>query len=378
MRDIAFYIDISTQLNLEYTGIGNVNHQLLRWFRRHEPARSRFFLGEIVLRDAAVDTIVARKSGAGLQEYIDSGHGTARSLTEALQADREARTVGIFSTAKTMRRRFGYEAQVMHDITTTLMPEFHQESTLRRHGATLLDDLASDDLVVCVSQNTFDDLVLYAGMAAERLMVAHLGVDDVAVVTPSTDVEPFLLVLGTVEPRKNVGLVLSALRERPDLLSRWRVVFVGQNGWGAEFTTLLETFGLERLAGSRLLHLGYVPDAVRNALLANARCMIYPSLYEGFGLPVAEALRVGCPVITSRSSSLVEVGGPHSYFVDPFSVPELVEALDGLDATSPDARLESSPEARGRRQAWASQFTWDRFCAKVRERIAADMAAVRL
>lgn len=371
MADPLFVLDIGTQLDDIYTGIGNVNHQLMKWFRRVAPAETAFVCRGQVVHETAVDEILARRSGRGFGDLLRRGYLSREPLAALLARERDRATAALFSSAKTSRGLFTYEAQVIHDLTVPLMPEFHQPSTIERHGVTLEADLASDDLIVCVSRNTFDDLALYLGIAPERMLVAPLGVDDVDVVARTGDIEPFILVLGTVEPRKNVGLILETLRARPDLLQRWRWVFVGHDGWGETFSTLLGRYGLDHHRGGRILPLGFVPDALRNTLLANADALVYPSFYEGFGLPVIEALHAGCAVITSLSSSLPEVGGPVAAYIDPYSPPALAAALDALPA---DPEGEVARRAREVRKAWASEFTWDRFCHRVFARMCADLS----
>ena len=361
MAEPLFFIEIGTQLDDIYTGIGNVNHQLIKWFRRTAPAETAFLCRDKVVHEAAVEEILARKSGRGFGDLLNKGFLTKEPLDAILARVRDRPTAALFPSAKTSRGRFAYEAQIIHDLTVQLMPEFHQPSTIERHGTTIEADLASDDLIVCVSQNTFDDLGLYLGIAPERMLVAPLGVDDVEVVARTGDIEPFILVLDT-------------LRARPDLLDRWRWVFVGHDGWGESFESLLGRRGLAAHRGTRILPLGFVSDKLRNTLLANADCLVYPSFYEGFGLPVIEALHAGCEVITSASSSLPEVGGPVATYIDPYSPAALARALDALPA---DLGSDGARRAREARTAWAAAFTWDRFCRTVYGRMRDDLSRLR-
>ena len=82
-----------------------------------------------------------------------------------------------------------------------------------------------------------------------------------------------------------------------------------------------------------------------------------------------EALHAGCPVITSRSSSLVEIGGPMAAYVDPYSIAELASALDRLSSCGPDDPLSEAEQARTARKMWAAPFTWDRFCTRIHDRV---------
>ena len=134
--------------------------------------------------------------------------------------------------------------------------------------------------------------------------------------------EEYLLFVGTIDPRKNLVLVLRALAilEKPVPL-----VIAGWKGWGYHE---LREFVLKLKLQERLRILNYVPDEDLVALYTGARAFLYPSLYEGFGLPILEAMACGCPVICARTSSLPEVAGEAAILVDPFSPKELAEAIE--------------------------------------------------
>jgi glycosyltransferase involved in cell wall biosynthesis len=144
-------------------------------------------------------------------------------------------------------------------------------------------------------------------------------------------VEPFLLVLGSIEPRKNVALVLQWLSEHPEVLDEVRVVFAGRQAWGQSFASLIEEHGLQATAAAgRIVHTSFVDEAFRTALLVGAAGLIYPSVFEGFGLPLLEAMATGTPVLSSVSSSMPEVVGDCGYYFDPYSVASLHAAYRAL------------------------------------------------
>ena len=130
---------------------------------------------------------------------------------------------------------------------------------------------------------------------------------------------PFVLFVGTIEPRKNVDLLLDAWESLPVALrTQYELVVAGPVGWAAETT-------VARLRAVR--YLGYVPEPDLAPLTAAAEAFVYPSLYEGFGFPVAQAMAAGVAVITSNVSSLPEVAGNAALLVDPRSQSELRAAL---------------------------------------------------
>lgn len=372
MDAITFYIDIGTLFDPVYTGVANVNYQIAKWYRTHQRERSRFFRGRQVIHPAIVDALLERKNGKGLPELFNRGRVSTAMLSRSLRETGHTISVGIFSNVKMIEGVFDYEAQVMHDITFLLTPEFHQSENIAHHGLTVESNVASSDLLICVSRHTLEDVALYLQVPRTKMMVAHLGVDEAPEASPMGDVEPFVLILGTVEPRKNVGLILDTLRKRPDFLKTWRFVFIGIDGWGQSFDAMLAEAGLAKVGRGRILRLGYVSEPAKRALLRNARLLLYPSFYEGFGLPVLEALQAGCPTIASYSSSIVEVGGDVVRYVDPHSVKDLEAALE--EARVGQAPWLSSPE---RLKARAAGFTWDKFCSSIHGRIVADLSGAR-
>ena len=368
MAAITFFIDIGTLLEARYTGVSNVNHQIAKWFRHNKRNRTQFFHADQIVHPAIIDELLARKSGRGLPELFNRGLVSTATLDQALREQSRAATVGVFSNVKTIENVFDYETQVIHDLTFLLTPEFHRAENIAHHSLTIESDIRSSDLLICVSRHTSEDLALYLQVPRHKMMVAYNGADQAPDMAVMDDVEPFVLVLGTVEPRKNIGLILRTLKARPDFLDMWRFVFVGVDGWGASFEAMLTEAELEGFDGGRILRLGYVSDAAKQALLRSAKLLLYPSLYEGFGLPVLEAMQAGCPTIASRSSSLVEVGGDLVRYVDPYSTVDLVSALD-------EARAGGAPWMRSseKLKARAATFTWESFCSSIHNRIVADL-----
>jgi alpha-1,3-rhamnosyl/mannosyltransferase len=160
-----------------------------------------------------------------------------------------------------------------------------------------------------------------------------------------------VLAVGTLEPRKNLPRLVNAYRRLPEeLQARHPLVVVGKLGWQVG-----ETIEALRLLGDRCRALGHVSDADLAELYRRCAVFCYPSLGEGFGLPLLEAMTCGAPVITSNHSSLPEVGGDAVEYVDPTSVAGIASALEGL-LRDPARRLELA--ARGRARAGA--YSWER------------------
>jgi glycosyltransferase involved in cell wall biosynthesis len=214
-----------------------------------------------------------------------------------------------------------------------------------------------------VRQEVLDEFGLEPG----RVVVTPLGVDEVWFTPPpagSDDAEivdgpPYVLFVGTVEPRKGLPTLLDALRRRPPGTAP-RLVIAGPAGWGAELDTAH--------AGLDVVRTGFVTDARLRRLVTGAAAVALPSRYEGFGLPVLEALASGAPVLASDLPVLREVGGEHAQYLPAGDPDAWAEAL----AAAPDLREGRDP-APG--ISWARRFTWGRCAAKTRFAYRAAAAA---
>ena len=261
----------------------------------------------------------------------------------------------------------------VHDLTLIRFPEWHPAERVRRMGPSLSRSVALADRVVTDSQFTKSDLVRHVGVSPDRVDVVPLAADPSFRPLPRVEVEPvlgrlgvtsdYLLFLGTLEPRKNLARLLDAIELGAGGIGL--VVLAGAHAWpdGSLQRRLRALQG-----AGRVRVLGYVPDALRPVLLNGARALVYPSLYEGFGLPVLEAMACGTPVLTSNASSLPEVAGNAAFLVDPHDVEGLATALRRVWG---DAKLRADLRERGFRRA--ALFSWEqtaRLTLDVYERLA--------
>src|SRR5438093_397920 len=164
--------------------------------------------------------------------------------------------------------------------------------------------------------------------------------------------------VGTLGPRKNsVRAIQAFARFRSQGFSDWQLVIAGGKGWGSEeVDALVDKLGLSQT----VTLMGHVTLPVLATLYRHAGALFYPSLYEGFGFPILEAMVSGCPVVTSDRSSMVEVGDAAVELVDPTAVDAMASGLKAV-AAGPARRAELI--ARGR--ARAAEFSWERFGAAV-------------
>jgi alpha-1,3-rhamnosyl/mannosyltransferase len=211
------------------------------------------------------------------------------------------------------------------------------------------------DGFLAISESTAEALTARFPRTAGRVTVTPLAVPSDLAGEPPADggelPEQFVLAVGTLEPRKNLPRLVRAYARLPrELQDANQLLVVGRAGWEAG-----ETLNAVRGLGDRCRLLGYVPDAELARLYSRCTVFCYPSLGEGFGLPVLEAMHAGAAVVTSANSSLPEVGGDAVEYVDPLDEASIAAGMERL-LRDPDRRAELSARAADR----ARGFSWER------------------
>ncbi len=258
----------------------------------------------------------------------------------------------------------GRSVATIHDLSHLHYPHFHPSERVAYLHAYLPRTLAQATHLITVSEFVRQEVINQGGVAADRVSTVYNGVAASFRPYPLTHQQPvlaryglspgqYLLSVATREPRKNLSALLEAYLSLDRALQRhYPLVFIGATGWKAND---LET-RLNALARSgRIYRLGYVPDADLPVLYAGARALAYPSFYEGFGLPVLEAMACGTPVLTSNRSALPEIAGGAAWLIDPYDVNDVRAGLERvlLDETWRDPAIE-----RGLQRAQC--FSWER------------------
>ncbi|MEJ7825908.1 MAG: glycosyltransferase family 1 protein [Solirubrobacteraceae bacterium] len=249
-------------------------------------------------------------------------------------------------------------AVIVYDLVPFIAGAQAQKRAARIERGTIDIGVRRAQALACISHATRRDLVARVPSAAPRAVVVPLAAGaHFAASGPEPAAErPYVLATGTLEPRKNLARLLDAWTGlTPALRDAYELVLVGPTGWDAD--TILAR---ARSAGARIT--GYVPDAELAALYRGCELFCYPSLYEGFGLPVLEAMHAGAPVITSDVSSLPEVAGEAALLVDPLSVDAIRDAIACLlgDPGERD-RLRAAGRVR------AATFSWERTATELRD-----------
>ncbi|HYO78819.1 MAG TPA: glycosyltransferase family 1 protein, partial [Thermoanaerobaculia bacterium] len=236
----------------------------------------------------------------------------------------------------------------IHDLTFKRFPELLQKETLANLEALMAREIASADTIVCVSESTRRDLLRYYNVDPSRAIAIHSGLGVPATAEPMEGLPPrYLLFVSTIEPRKDLETLLDAYeRLRDSGAYDGSLVVVGKIGWKSESL-------LPRLRGRGVVHLDYLRADQLATVYERAEVFVFPSIYEGFGFPLLEAMSRGVPSIAAHSSSLPEIGGDAALYFPPRDVRALTAQIERVVS---DAALRESLATRGREQA--AKFSW--------------------
>lgn len=252
----------------------------------------------------------------------------------------------------------------VHDLGYLDFPEAHPAGQRFYLDASTRWNARAASRLLADSQATKADLIRRYRTPPDKIVVAYPGLDPslrriedaqhVQAVKARYAIEgQYLLYLGTLQPRKNLARLIEAFGRSRTL--GCKLVIAGKKGWlYADLFRLAEKAGV----ADRVIFPGYVHDADKATLLSGAMALVFPSLYEGFGFPVIEAMACGTPVICSNTSSMPEAAGDAALLVDPLDTDAIAAAIDRVTA---DAGLRGQLVGRGYVQA--SRFTWQT-CAR--------------
>jgi glycosyltransferase involved in cell wall biosynthesis len=250
----------------------------------------------------------------------------------------------------------------VHDVFAWSLPGHSSRLDTLIYKHWLPRVLPQVDAVITDSHQSKRDIIHFLPIEEEKVTVAPIGVDRHFRVLSTEEVQhvlgrycmdvPYILYVGSIAARKNLPRLLEAYARLRNWSSNWRLVIAGTRGWKS--SPVYET--VERLELAGCVHFtGYVEEEDLPALYNGADLFVFPSLYEGFGLPVLEAMACGAPVVTSNTSSLPEVAGDATLLADPEDVEAITEAMRRVLA---DRALAKELQAKGLERA--EQFTWER------------------
>jgi alpha-1,3-rhamnosyl/mannosyltransferase len=345
---IARYIrELAAQL-MAMPGMELHLHYALRWSRE--------------LRAGPVPRIGSLK--AAFKRAVPAPYEVLRALRQAaFSVGTARRRIELYHAPAFVPLRFaGPTVITVHDLSFLRYPQAHSAAMVRALERRLPQAIAASRFVLVDSEFVRGEVLATYGVAPEKVVTTHLGVSASFRPMSETQTRPvlerhglrhgkYVLSVGTLEPRKNLAGALEAHGLLPAALrAAYPLAVAGMTGWGGG--DLKERFpdGVRRI--------GYVPEKDLPGLYAGAAAFLYPSIYEGFGLPVLEAFACAVPVVTSDRSSLKELAAGHAATADPHDHAALSAALREALERPPlvQARLARALE-------WARSFTWAR-CAQ--------------
>jgi glycosyltransferase involved in cell wall biosynthesis len=337
------------------TGLGNYARDVLRILHRRRPEHAYYAYtpgkGRLPF-DVAGDRFHVRGPRGLLGRALPALWRT-RGIVSDLRADGIRLFHGLSNELPLGIEGSGVASVVtIHDLIFERLPELYPPLDRRIYAAKARSAAARAGVVVAISEQTKQDVVQFYGVDPARVRVVYqtchelfrspVPEERLRVVRARHQLpQTFLLAVGTIERRKNLLLVLRALEKLPGV----QLVAVGRS---TPYAEELHTYARARGLAERVRLLSGVPTEELAAMYRLATVAVYPSIFEGFGLPIVEALFSGTPVVTTRGGCFAEAGGPESAYVDPHDPEELREVLAALLADP--ARRAIMAEA-GRRHA---------------------------
>ncbi|HBI33728.1 MAG TPA: hypothetical protein DEA43_00145 [Candidatus Moranbacteria bacterium] len=274
--------------------------------------------------------------------------------------------------APIVRRKNLKVVVTIHDLAFKIFPEYFPKKDLTKLN--ILSDLAikNADRIIAVSQSTKKDILkFYPKVSAEKITVIHHGFDtelfsqkksikesSAVLGNWKLEIGNYILYVGAIQPRKNLGVLIEAFEKIKS--ASWRtelkLVFAGAPAWQYEDT--LEKISQSKFSGD-IIVTGTIPFSDLPVLYQNAAAFVFPSLYEGFGIPVLEAMASGTPVILANNSSLPEVGGEAALYFETESSDDLAGCLERVLT---DKDLSATMIQKGKSRA--ANFSWEK-CAQL-------------
>jgi glycosyltransferase involved in cell wall biosynthesis len=359
---IVIYIDVSSAVHAK-AGIGRYAESLARALVEQQPGRIALFYnrGRDTRTPAGLELVPAQTVRAGYKPWrmaVWVGHLVGLGFNRLVPGAQ------LFHATEHLLPPLRGVPTVLtvHDMIFRLFPEHQRRLNYWYLNATMPLYCRRADAIITVSESSKRDIVAHYGLDPAKVTVIYEAASPEFAPGPPAAVEEarrryglperFLIHVGTIEPRKNLSRLVEALQRLRDRGLAVPLVVVGGKGW------LYDDFfrRLEALEVRDAVHFpGYVPAADLPLLYSAATAAVTPSVYEGFGLPVLEAMACGTPVLSSNAASLPEMGGAAARYFDPYDVEAMAEAIGTVWT---DGELRSEMRRQGLQQA--ARFSWER------------------
>ena len=356
----------ATSLLSPLTGIGQYTYQLAKGLQKFEDLELSMFYANgwsTEVRDKPIKQI--RNIKLLLKKFIPKTYEISRFIQQSYFNERSFDKVkGIYHEPNFLAFNYaGPLVLTVHDLSWIRYPEMHPADRVRNMNKHFQRSMERASMIITDSQAIKHEIMDMFGVADARIKSIPLGVESLFRPLNEQETTPvlqqhglsyqkYILAVGTLEPRKNLSAVLLAYMQLPaNIRKHYPLVLVGMSGW---HTSALEKQMAPLVAAGEIRQLGYLEREDLAVVIAGALTLVYPSIYEGFGLPPLEAMTCGVPVIASNVSSLPEVVGDSGLLVNPHDIDDIAKAMETM-ITAPDIRAASAQKALAR----SAEFSWD-------------------
>ena len=253
----------------------------------------------------------------------------------------------------------------IHDLTFKRHPKTMSKLNYLADSFFIPYSIEKSKVIISVSQSTTDEIINFYPQHSHKIRTIHLSgffnthkQSNHQEENKKYSKSNYLLFVGTIEPRKNIIRLIHAFDMLPEeISSKYKLIITGNQGWG----NIKLNSEIKKLSSYKSIVLtGYVDDDILKKLYINAYCLVMPSLYEGFGLPIIEAHSFGVPVITSNTSSMPEIAGQGAIYVNPFDIKNISRAME-LIIKNKLLRENLSDKATLN----SLRFSWDKTCSDI-------------
>lgn len=254
------------------------------------------------------------------------------------------------------------------DMTFFSHPQYHMFWKQKYFKYMIPRSIHKADKVIAISESTKKDILKHVSVDEKKIMVTHLGYDTlfskqsinkiIPILKKYNINFPYILFVGMLEPRKNVPSLIKAFAAIKNKQNHMLVI-VGKKGW--QYDKIFDWVQKLKLE-QQVVFTGYVPDEHLSALYSGATCFVYPSFYEGFGIPIIEAMACGCPVITSNNSSMEEIAGDAAILVDPYDVQTITRAIETYLYNNDERKKRAKQGIK-----YVKRFSWETMVKKTEQ-----------